>query len=311
MTHPIETLAQDIAQCERCPLHLTRNNTVPGTGAPDADIMFIGEGPGQQEDQQGRPFIGASGKKFDQILQDTGIDRRRVFITNVLKCRAPENRNPAPDEIAACRPWLESQIDAVKPRIVVTMGNPATQWFQPGTKISDVRGKVILHEDQHLILPTFHPAALLRRPSIEDSIRRDFALIVPWLNMATPPPPVPDGPVPQGCVPDILQNLLRLINELETEYQSPRQQRQTLTTLALFVRAAARGLADAPSGQYTDWCRHILEQCVTAGRETGQRIPQICRECDAPYYPTPSPNQQPRICASCQPHPANQAAKPQ
>ena len=95
MTNPIETLAHDIAQCERCPLHQTRHNTVPGSGDPNADIMFIGERPGQQEDQQGKPFIGTSGKRFDQILQATGIDRRRVFITNVLKCRAPENRNPA------------------------------------------------------------------------------------------------------------------------------------------------------------------------------------------------------------------------
>ena len=311
MTHPIETLAQDIAQCERCPLHLTRNNTVPGSGDPDADIMFIGEGPGQQEDRQGRPFIGASGQKFDQILQATGIDRRRVFITNVLKCRAPENRNPAPEEVAACRPWLESQIDAIKPRIIVTMGNPATQWFQPGTKISDVRGKIILHESKRLILPTFHPAALLRRPSIEDSIRQDFAIIMPWLNMTAPAPTVPDGPMPQGCVPDILNALLRLINALENDYRDPRQQRQTLTTLALFVRAAGRGLANTPPGEYAGWCHHLLEQCIAAGRDAGQRIPQVCRQCEQPYYPTPEPNQPPRVCPSCQPNPADQPASPQ
>ena len=309
MTNPIETLAHDIAQCERCPLHQTRHNTVPGSGDPNADIMFIGEGPGQQEDQQGKPFIGPSGKMFDQILQATGIDRRRVFVTNVLKCRAPENRNPAPDEVAACRPWLESQIEAVKPRLVVTMGNPATQWFQPGTKISDVRGKIMLHKDGYLILPTFHPAAILRRPTLEDSIRQDFSLINPWLNMATPPPETPPGPIPEGCVPGILQTLLRLIKDLEQTYQDPRQQRQALITLALFTRAAERALAAAPTGEYADWCRHLLAQCMAAGRETGHRIPQICRNCNASYYPSGDPNERSRQCQTCHTPPADPTAQ--
>ena len=316
MTQTIEELARGISQCQRCPLHQTRNHTVPGVGDPNADIMFIGEGPGRQEDQRGEPFVGASGQRFDQILKHAGIDRPKTFISNVLKCRTPENRDPTTEETAACRPWLEAQIETVKPRIIVTMGNPATQWFQPGSKISDLRGKVRLHEDGYLLLPTFHPAAILRRPTIEDTIKQDFNLILPWLAMtakSSPPgtpsteAPEPDGPVPPGATTAILQRLLELITTLPRQSQDPRFQRHSLTTLAVMTRAAEKAIGEPPDNHYGRWCRHLLQLCTTAGRTAAQAIPQICRRCDAAYYPPPGTPARDNFCPDCRPDPAGNA----
>ena len=157
-------LAEVAADCTRCPLSDGRNTVVFGTGDPDADLMFVGEGPGAEEDRQGLPFVGRSGKLLDELLaQEVGLDRSAVYIANVVKCRPPDNRDPLPEEIAACRPYLERQVELVAPRVLVTLGNFATKVLL-NTKegITKLRGRRYAWGDGVVLVPTYHPAALLR-----------------------------------------------------------------------------------------------------------------------------------------------------
>jgi uracil-DNA glycosylase family 4 len=160
----LELVAEDAGGCTRCRLADGRTQVVFGMGAPDADLMFIGEGPGAEEDRQGLPFVGRSGQLLDRLLaEELGIHRDRVYIANVVKCRPPGNRDPLPDEIAACRPWLETQLDLIAPKVIVTLGRFATQALL-GTKegITSLRGRVHPFRDGIVVVPTFHPAAALR-----------------------------------------------------------------------------------------------------------------------------------------------------
>ena len=189
-------LYKEARACERCPLHETRTQVVFGAGNADADLMFVGEAPGQQEDLQGLPFVGRAGKLLDQLLEEVGLSREEVFIANVLKSRPPGNRDPQPEEISACRPYLDRQIELIEPNVICTLGNFATKLLTRSPRgITQVRGKPQVHEVGGRTLrvyPLFHPAAALRTPRVQEELREDFAGLPALL---AEPPPVPLGEV--------------------------------------------------------------------------------------------------------------------
>ncbi len=158
-----EALRTEALGCTRCPLAGGRTQVVFGVGDPEADLLFVGEGPGREEDLAGEPFVGRSGKLLDRLMaEELGIDRSECYIANVVKCRPPENRDPRPDEIEACRPYLESQIDLIGPRVVVTLGNFSSKLLLETTEgVTRLRGRSYPYGRGHLV-PTFHPAAALR-----------------------------------------------------------------------------------------------------------------------------------------------------
>jgi uracil-DNA glycosylase len=159
----LRQLRETALVCTRCPLAEGRTQVVFGVGDPEADLLFVGEGPGREEDLAGEPFVGRSGKLLDRLMaEEIGVTRSACYIANVVKCRPPNNRNPAPDEIAACRPYLEAQIALIKPAVVVTLGNFATQLLLDTTDgIRRLRGSVYPYGSAHLV-PTYHPAYVLR-----------------------------------------------------------------------------------------------------------------------------------------------------
>jgi uracil-DNA glycosylase len=162
MTTTLQELARTASTCTRCRLSNGRTQVVFGVGNPDADVMFIGEGPGYYEDKQGEPFVGAAGQLLTRMLGEIGLARQDVYITNVVRCRPPGNRDPLPDEIEACRPFLEGTIQNVRPRVIVTLGNFATRFIlDRQVSISRVRGQRFT-VDGRTVIPTFHPAAILR-----------------------------------------------------------------------------------------------------------------------------------------------------
>ena len=170
----LDEIAAEIRVCTRCELHRTRTNSVPGEGPADARIMFIGEAPGWNEDQQGRPFVGAAGKFLEELLGAAGLKRSDVFITNVVKSRPPGNRDPLPDEIVACAPFLQRQIDTIDPDVIVTLGRfSMAKWF-PGERISRIHGQP-KKEGKRLIVPMYHPAAALHQQALKATILEDFA----------------------------------------------------------------------------------------------------------------------------------------
>ena len=174
----LSQLAEQIRACQRCRLAQTRVNAVPGEGPADAPIMLIGEGPGFHEDRQGRPFVGRSGELLEKLLGSIGLRRRDVFIANVVKCRPPDNRDPLPDEIEACRPYLERQIELIQPRLVITLGRVSMARYFPGQSITRIHGQ-IKQVDGVSCVPMFHPAAALRNPQWMAAIKQDFAQLAP------------------------------------------------------------------------------------------------------------------------------------
>lgn len=179
----LQEVARQVADCERCALHQTRKNSVPGEGPDHAEVMLIGEGPGFYENEQGRPFVGAAGKFLDQLLHQAGLLRKDVFITNVVKCRPPGNRDPLPEELLACGDYLQRQIDAINPLIIVTLGRFSMARYVPNVKISAVHGKP-RWVDGRLIVPMFHPAAALHQPALKSSVLEDFAKLPQWIAKA-------------------------------------------------------------------------------------------------------------------------------
>jgi uracil-DNA glycosylase family 4 len=179
----LSRIARDVAVCAKCVLSESRKKPVAGDGPADAEIMFIGEGPGFHENEQGHPFVGASGKFLDQLLAQAGLTRDEVFIANVVKCRPPGNRDPLPDELAACNAHLEAQIEAVNPSIIVTLGRFSMNKFFPGAKISAVHGQMERVGERYVI-PMFHPAAALHQPALKPSILGDFAKLPGQLQEA-------------------------------------------------------------------------------------------------------------------------------
>lgn len=181
-----ETLAQiakEVTVCTNCALHHSRKKSVPGEGPAAAEIMFIGEGPGFHENEQGRPFVGAAGKFLDQLLAQAGVTRADVWIGNVVKCRPPENRDPQPDELAACNEYLERQIQAIDPSIIVTLGRFSMNKFFSGAKISAVHGQMKKVGDRYVIA-MFHPAAALHQAALKPAILADFAKLPELLEQA-------------------------------------------------------------------------------------------------------------------------------
>lgn len=184
----LQQVAQEVAVCEKCGLFKSRKKSVPGEGPAQTEIMLIGEGPGFYENEQGRPFVGPSGKFLAELLQTAGLIRSEVFIGNVVKCRPPENRDPLPDELAACRPYLERQIAAINPRVIITLGRFSMANFMPGVKISAVHGKPHWMGER-LIVPMFHPAAALHQPALRDAVVADFTRLPHILEEARQGPP--------------------------------------------------------------------------------------------------------------------------
>ncbi len=170
----LDEVAAEVRVCPLCELARTRTHAVPGEGPPRARVMLIGEGPGWHEDQQGRPFVGNSGKFLNELLAAAGLEREDVFITNVVKCRPPGNRDPLPDEIAACSGYLDRQIQAINPDIIVTLGRfSMARWF-PGERISKIHGQA-KRDGRRLIVPMYHPAAALHQGALRGAITDDFA----------------------------------------------------------------------------------------------------------------------------------------
>ena len=191
----LASLAEQISGCPKCALAKTRTNAVPGSGNPNADIVFIGEGPGFNEDQHGLPFVGAAGKFLDELLASIQLRREDVYICNVIKCRAPNNRDPLPEEIDACTPWLTQQLDVLKPRMIVTLGRFSMSRYFPGATIGRIHGQA-KHIDGVLVVPMYHPAAALHQASLRQTIMEDFQKLPDLLEQAAAEEAQPREPQP-------------------------------------------------------------------------------------------------------------------
>lgn len=183
----LEEIAQLVNRCTNCDLHQGRTNAVPGEGSPDAEVMFIGEGPGAQEDRQGRPFVGPAGQFLDELLASIGMNRGQVYIANMVKCRPPQNRDPLPAEVNACGTYLDRQIELLDPSLIVTLGRFSLARFFPGESIGRARGRV-REKDGRRIYPIMHPAAALYRHEMRGSIMEDFQRIPEILAQARQQP---------------------------------------------------------------------------------------------------------------------------
>jgi len=197
----LQELVTRISSCPDCNLCKTRTRSVPGEGPESAEILLVGEGPGFHEDQQGRPFVGQAGKFLEELLASVGLKRSDVYITNVVKCRPPNNRDPLPDEVEACRKHLAEQIDTIRPRLIVTLGRHSLAWFFPRDTISKVHGQ-IREKDGIYFLHMYHPAAALHSGGLRQTILDEFRRVPDALEKARgsglsarpvePPPPPPE-----------------------------------------------------------------------------------------------------------------------
>jgi uracil-DNA glycosylase len=201
----LKAVYEEARQCIRCPLHESRTQVVFGAGNADADLMFVGEAPGANEDQMGLPFVGQAGKLLDKLLCEIGLERKGVFVANALKCRPPDNRDPHPKEIDACQDYLRRQVDLIEPVVICTLGNFSTKLLRAdSTGISRLHG----HEEVRVIgsravrlYPLYHPAAALYTPSMLETLRRDFQRIPALLALGPPVQPEPIDPVPEVAEP--------------------------------------------------------------------------------------------------------------
>jgi len=180
---PLADVRAELGNCTRCKLHPTRKNIVFGVGNPDAELVFIGEAPGANEDIQGEPFVGDAGQLLTRMIEAMGYRREEVYIANILKCRPPGNRNPEPDEIDSCEPFLKKQLAALRPKVIVALGKFAAQWLtgRPETAISALRGKWHRYEGIP-VMPTYHPAYLLRTPGQKRVVWEDLQLVMAELR---------------------------------------------------------------------------------------------------------------------------------
>lgn len=205
----LEEIRAVMGDCRLCELCQTRTNIVFGVGNPHARVMFVGEAPGRNEDLQGEPFVGRAGENLNAILSLAGLTREEIYIANVLKCRPPGNRDPKPDEVLACSPFLREQIRSIWPDVIVTLGNPATHFvLKTETGITRLRGR--FHQTgRFTVMPTFHPAAALRNPAWQELLEADFRMLGDWLarhpagagapvqgNAASAAPSPADSPLP-------------------------------------------------------------------------------------------------------------------
>ena len=207
----LKEVFREASVCTRCALAETRTTVVFGAGNADADLMFVGEAPGANEDKQGLPFVGQAGKLLDKLLVEIGLNREQVFIANVLKCRPPGNRDPRPQEIESCRDYLHRQVDLIEPLVICTLGNFATKLLRDDpTGISRIHGQPEVHVLGHRavrLFPIYHPAAALYTPSMLETLRADFARLPELLAQPAPqqPPPgvdVEPVPEPEVALPD-------------------------------------------------------------------------------------------------------------
>lgn len=198
----LREIAAEVQRCQRCDLYKHALKGVPGEGDPNAAVMLIGEAPGWHENQQGRPFVGAAGQFLEQLLHSVGLRREQVFIGNVVKHRPPDNRDPLPDEIEACNGYLDRQIEAIDPKVIVTLGRFSMNKFFPGERISRIHG-VARRYGKRLILPMYHPAAALHQGSLRRTVEEDFRRLPEVLaeaeklaQAAAAPPEPPKAPAP-------------------------------------------------------------------------------------------------------------------
>lgn len=177
----LEKLNEQMLSCEKCALRETCNQVVPGEGSATAEIMFIGEGPGKNEDEQGRPFVGAAGKFLGEMLVAIKLKREDIYIANVVKCRPPNNRDPLPEEAKTCWCWLEEQIKTIKPKLIVTLGRHSMERFLPNHKISQVHGQAFRREipnlGKQIFFALYHPAAALYNGGMRETLLKDFKKI--------------------------------------------------------------------------------------------------------------------------------------
>jgi uracil-DNA glycosylase len=213
----LEAIASEVSTCTRCPLSVGRNHAVPGEGSPETEVVLVGEGPGFNEDQQGRPFVGAAGTLLNQLIRAIGWRREDVFITNVVKCRPPGNRDPEPGEIAACAPYLRRQLEALDPAVVITLGRHSLQTFMPGARIGQAHGTLRPADPatgarDATVLAMYHPAAALRQNSLRETMLEDMARVPQALidsrarRAATDAPaaaPPSDQPIAAAPVPEV------------------------------------------------------------------------------------------------------------
>ena len=198
----LEEVARAVAGCVACPLAQTRLKTVPGDGPATAEIMFIGEAPGYHENQQGRPFVGPAGQLLDELLASIGLKRPDVFIANVVKCRPPSNRDPQPEEIAACSEYLDAQIKIIGPKVIVTLGRYSMARFFPGESISKIHG-VARQRDGVTCFAMYHPAAALHQPALRQTLFRDMAKLPDIVAKAK----AADAPAEPPAPPDLPEQL--------------------------------------------------------------------------------------------------------
>jgi len=197
----LKAVYEEARQCTRCALHQTRTTVVFGAGNADADLMFVGEAPGANEDRLGLPFVGQAGKLLDKLLEEIGLERKQVWVCNVLKCRPPDNRDPHPKEIEACQGYLHRQVELIEPVVICTLGNFSTKLLRGDTTgISRLHG----HEEERVIgaravrlYPLYHPAAALYTPSMLETLRSDFHRIPELLALGAPEQPDPVDPLPE------------------------------------------------------------------------------------------------------------------
>ncbi len=191
----LEDLKNICCKCTKCSLSETRNNVVFGKGNPNADILFIGEAPGEKEDLQGLPFVGRAGKQLDKLLNMIGLTIDDVYIANILKCRPPKNRDPKPDEIKKCTPYLIEQIKTIKPKVIATLGNYSTKFVLSGFKPEEMKNiegitslhgnvrKIILEDNSFIVIPIYHPAAMMYNPKLKEAFEQDFKEMAKIINM--------------------------------------------------------------------------------------------------------------------------------
>ncbi len=207
MSSELNQLHAEVRACVKCGLHATRTQAVPGVGPCPADIMIVGEAPGFNEDRQGEPFVGAAGKLLDTLLARIGLGRSDVYITNVLKCRPPQNRDPMPNEVESCSPYLARQLSMIKPKVVLILGRHALERLLPGQgSISRIHGSLVRRGDVAFV-PLFHPAAALHNGALVADLEHDFDRVKAYLDKLLAPPPPPE-PVP---VPKQEAEQLRLL----------------------------------------------------------------------------------------------------
>ena len=190
----LEQLHKEVRACKLCGLHATRTQAVPGVGPCPADIMIVGEAPGFNEDRQGEPFVGAAGKLLDTLLARIGLGRQDVYITNVLKCRPPQNRDPMPNEAEACSPYLARQLALIKPKVVLVLGRHALERLLPGQgSISRIHGSMV-RRGEVAYVPLYHPAAALHNGALVADLEHDFDQVKRYLDKLLAPPPPPEPP---------------------------------------------------------------------------------------------------------------------